>query len=182
MNIKDNIILVAVGSDRVGLVEQISEFVFKHGGNIEDSKMAIFCGEFALIHLISGDSQGLGNIAREYRELETQTGLSIWVKIPSKKETTGPSLSYSFRASCMDHPGVVYGFSGIFRRFGINIESMDTKTYAAPISGTPLFRLEAQISVPTKANIHAIRKELQDFANEENIDFELFTQTSLPKK
>ena len=46
----------------------------------------------------------------------------------------------------MDHPGIVYQISGILSSFGINIESMETKTYAAPVSGTPIFRLEAEIS------------------------------------
>lgn len=182
MNTKDNLVLIAVGSDQVGLVERISEFIFKQGCNIEDSKMAVFCGEFALILLISGDNQGLGNIAREFRELETQTGLNIWVKTPSKKKTAELSLFYRLQASCMDHPGVVYRLSGIFRQFGINIESMETKTYAAPISGTPLFRLEAQISVPTKANIDAIRRELEEFAKQENIDVELFSDTDQPQR
>ena len=50
-----HLILTAVGPDRVGLVEKISEFIARHGCNIEDSKMAVFCGEFALIVLIAGE-------------------------------------------------------------------------------------------------------------------------------
>jgi len=52
---KDHLILTAVGPDQVGLVEKLSEFIARHGCNIEDSKMAVFCGEFAVIVLISGD-------------------------------------------------------------------------------------------------------------------------------
>ncbi len=83
---KDNLILTAVGPDRIGLVEKISEFVLKHGCSIDDSKMAVFCGEFALILLISGDGHGLSNIAGSYSELGSQTGLNIWIKAPSKKK------------------------------------------------------------------------------------------------
>ena len=46
---KNHLILTAVGPDQVGLVEKISEFIARHSSNIEDSKMAVFCGEFALI-------------------------------------------------------------------------------------------------------------------------------------
>ena len=53
---KNHLIFTAVGPDQVGLVEKISEFIARHGCNIEDSKMAVFCGEFALIILISGES------------------------------------------------------------------------------------------------------------------------------
>ena len=53
------VVLTAVGPDRIGLVEEISEFVVKHQCNIEDSKMAVFCGEFALILLVSGTPDSL---------------------------------------------------------------------------------------------------------------------------
>ncbi len=73
----------------------------------------------------------------------------------------------------MDHPGIVYQISGILSSFSINIESMETKTYAAPVSGTPIFRLEADISVPTKININALRERFAAIQKEENIDIEL---------
>lgn len=170
---KDNLILTAVGPDKVGLVEKISEFVFRQSCNIEDSKMAVFCGEFALILLISGAGRELRKIADSSKELAAQTGLNIWVKSPSKREPEASSLPYNLTVSCMDHPGVVYKLSSILSRFGINIESMETKSHAAPVSGTPIFRLEASISVPTKVNVNALRSRLEEFAREENIDFEL---------
>ena len=45
----NHLILTAVGPDRVGLVEKIAAFIARHDCNIEDSKMAVFCGEFAVI-------------------------------------------------------------------------------------------------------------------------------------
>jgi glycine cleavage system transcriptional repressor len=73
----------------------------------------------------------------------------------------------------MDHPGIVYQLSGILSRLGINIESMETKTYAAPVSGTPIFRLEASLSVPAHVNINSLREQFADIQREENIDIEL---------
>src|SRR5215203_1620298 len=72
---KNHLILTAVGPDQIGLVEKISAFVSQHGCNIEDSKMAVFCGEFAVIVLISGDATGLSAISKNYRDIETETGL-----------------------------------------------------------------------------------------------------------
>src|SRR5437867_6627880 len=80
---KDHLILTAIGPDRVGLVEKLSEFLSRHGCNIEDSKMAAFCGEFAVIILITGEAGQLTKVARDYREIESETGLSIAVKAPS---------------------------------------------------------------------------------------------------
>jgi len=78
----------------------------------------------------------------------------------------------------MDHPGVVYKLSGILSNMGINIESMETQTYPAPVSGTPIFRLEAIISVPVKVNINTLKGRFAEIEREENIDIELSLATN----
>ena len=170
---KDHLILTAIGPDQVGLVEKISEFISRHGCNIEDSKMAVFCGEFAVIVLISGDGNNLVKIGRDYREIETETGLAISIKTPSTRTPPGAFLPYKLTASCMDHPGIVYQISAVLSSLGINIESMETKTYAAPISGTPIFQLEADLAVPARTNINQLRARFAEIQREENIDIDL---------
>jgi len=170
---KDHLILTAIGPDQVGLVQKISEFISRHGCNIEDSKMAVFCGEFAVIVLISGDGVKLVKVARDYREIETETGLAISIKTPSTRKATDSFLPYRLTASCMDHPGIVYQLSAILSGMGVNIESMETKTYAAPVSGTPIFQLEADLYVPTRTNIGALRERFAEIQKEENIDIDL---------
>ncbi|HYR91997.1 MAG TPA: ACT domain-containing protein [Terriglobia bacterium] len=170
---KDHVILTAIGPDQVGLVEKISEFISRRGCNIDDSKMAVFCGEFAVIILISGDSGSLFKISSEYRAIETETGLSVAIKTPSARKTAEFFLPYKLTATCMDHPGVVYQISGVLSSLGVNIESMETKTYSAPMSGTPLFQLEADVAVPARTNINHLRERLEQLQREENIDIEI---------
>ena len=170
---KDHVILTAIGPDQVGLVEKISEFISRRGCNIDDSKMAVFCGEFAVIILISGDSGGLFKISSEYRGIENETGLSVAIKTPSARKTAEFFLPYKLTATCMDHPGVVYQISGVLSSLGVNIESMETKTYSAPMSGTPLFQLEANVAVPARTNINSLRQRLEQLQRDENIDIEI---------
>ncbi len=170
---KDHLILTASGPDRVGLVQKISEFISRRGCNIEDSKMAVFCGEFAVIILISGAGENLLKVARDYRELETETGLTISIKTPAARRAAESFLPYKLHATCMDHPGIVYRLSAILSAAGVNIESMETKTYAAPVSGAPIFRLEADLAIPTRTNINSLRERFAEIQREENIDIEL---------
>ena len=169
----ENLILIAVGPDQVGLVRKISEFIVQSGGNIEDSRMAVLAGEFALIVQISGEPTRLAAIARSTGALGDETGLTIWTKQPAGKRRPEPSLPYQVVASCMDHPGVVHRLSTAISKLGINIESMETQTYAAPVSGTPTFRMEAVITVPAKVNINALREVFESMEREENINIEL---------
>jgi glycine cleavage system transcriptional repressor len=169
---KDQLILTAIGPDRVGLVERISDFISGHHCNIEDSKMAAFCGEFAVIILISGAPGNLNTIARSCPEIESETGLTIAAKTPRKKHEEAFIL-YKLTAACMDHPGVVHKISTVLSGLGVNIEAMETKAYSAPMSGTPLFQLEAELAVSIRTDIHQLRERLAAVQGEENIDIAL---------
>jgi glycine cleavage system transcriptional repressor len=170
---KEHLILTAVGPDQVGLVEKISQFIVRHGCNIEDSRMAVFYGEFAVIILITGASADLTSIAKAYHELERQTGLTIATKTPASRKPAELLLPYKLMASCMDHPGIVHKLSQALSSMGVNIESMETKTYPAPVSGTPIFSLEADLSIPAKTNINLLRERFAQIQRDENIDLEL---------
>ena len=102
---KDHLIMTATGADQVGLVEKISEFISQRSCNIEDSKMAVFYGEFAIILLITGDSGDLSKLAAGIRELETETRLSIATKRPGARPPVESSLPYRLTASCMAAKG-----------------------------------------------------------------------------
>ena len=170
---KPSLILTAVGHDQIGLVEKVSEFIVGRGCNIEDSKMAVFCGEFALIVLITGTLPELQSMESSSHELETLTGLSVRVRRPPGKLVPARTLPYRLTASCLDHPGVVHRLSALLSELSINIESMETKTYLAPVSGTPIFRMEAELSVPVGLNINSLRARFAEIEREENIDLDL---------
>jgi glycine cleavage system transcriptional repressor len=173
MNERDHLILTAIGPDQVGLVAKISEFITRHRCNIEDSKMAVFCGEFAVIVLISGSTPDLDQISRSHKNIEKETQLTVAVKTPAARRSAELLLPYALTASCMDHPGVVYHISDILSSMGVNIDSMETKAYSAPVSGTPLFQLEARLSVPARVNINQLRDRFVEFQAQENIDIDL---------
>jgi len=170
---REHLILTAIGPDEIGLVEKISKFISRQGCNIEDSKMAVFYGEFAIILLISGDAQSLARISQHYAEIERESGLRFNIKSPSARKTPEFYLPYSLVASCMDHPGIVSQISGLLSGLSINIESLETTTYSAPVSGTPLFQLQAHLAVPARTNINELRQQLDRLERDENIDIEL---------
>src|SRR5688572_18728250 len=49
-----HVILTAIGTDRPGLVDEVSRYIFDRGGNIEDSRMVNFRGQFAMMVLVGG--------------------------------------------------------------------------------------------------------------------------------
>src|SRR5437867_2208498 len=171
---KTHLILTAIGPDRVGLVEKLSEFISGHDCNIEDSKMAAFCGEFAVIILITGDGSQLAKVAYDYRAIESETGLTIALKAPAaRKPTEAAFIPCKLTAACMDHPAIVHRITGVLSQLADNIESMERKTYHAPTSGKPPFQLGGELAVPVQTNMQQLRERLADVQRDENIDVEL---------
>lgn len=175
---RERLILIAAGPDQVGLVEKIADFIRQRNCNIEDSKMAVLAGEFAFMVLISGESKDVGEIAGANKELSALTGLDVVLRKPARQKSLQAAIPYRLTASCMDHPGVVHRLSTTLSLRGINIESMETKTYSAPVSGTPIFRMEAVIAVPPTVNINTLRTQLEQIEKEENIDIHLAVLTA----
>ncbi len=155
---KDHLILTAIGPDQVGLVEKIAEFISRHGCNIEDSKMAVFCGEFAVIVLISGDGVNLVKDRPRLSRNRNRNRSGDFDQDAGRREPRRELFSpINLRRRAWIIPASFTRSARSLSSVGINIESMETKTYAAPISGTPIFQLEAEIAVPARTNINQLR-------------------------
>src|SRR5512142_2453462 len=73
-------VISAIGADRVGIVDDLSGIVSEGGGNIEESKMAVLGGDFAVMMLVSMEPEALDSLVARTGELESSLGLKIGVK------------------------------------------------------------------------------------------------------
>src|SRR5581483_8881670 len=114
-------VFTAVGPDRPGLVNEISSMIHSGGANLEDSRMAILGGEFALILLLSGTPEALAHVKQAGAELETRLGLRCILKETSTASGLGDHLLYRIRVTGVDRPGIVQAIAGLLASRGINL-------------------------------------------------------------
>jgi glycine cleavage system transcriptional repressor len=76
-------------------------------------------------------------------------------------------------AEAIDQEGIVRAVARALHGVGVNIVSLETSTYEAPVTGSPLFRLEARIDVPQTTGIAKVRKAMDDVAVAENLDIDV---------
>jgi glycine cleavage system transcriptional repressor len=171
---KAYLLLTAVGPDRPGLVDQVSAYLAERNINIESSRMAVLGGEFAMILLASGDEREIERAVAYPSDLARDTGLQVWVKRtdPPEKRVMPASLPYRIVTAGMDHPGIVHDISKVIHSFAANIEILDTRVSPAPVSGAPMFSLEATISVPVEVKVKKLKEALQSLGDELNMDIE----------
>ena len=167
------LVLTAVGPDRPGLVNQISSAIHAAGGSLEDSRMAILGGEFAVILLLSGEEGCIGRIESERQSLERATSLSIALRGTARSEQRKSYLPYRIRVTGVDRPGIVLAVSQILSGRGVNVASLESRLAYAPLSGTPMFVLEAELEVPSELELAELRRELASACEEDNLDFTL---------
>jgi glycine cleavage system transcriptional repressor len=168
-------VLQASGPDRPGLVDSISKFILQCGCNIEDSRMAILGGEFAMLILVTGQDAAVEKLLKGAKKAGQQAGLAVQArktKAPSAAAPKG-TLPYEVTAHSMDHPGIVQRIAGFLAEHQINIRALDTSVTNAPVTGLPLFSLHAAVDMPAQQNVAEIRRGLEKLAAQENIDVEL---------
>jgi glycine cleavage system transcriptional repressor len=169
------LVISALGPDRPGLVAEVTSFITERGGNIEDSRMAVFGAEFGIFVLVSGTADEMARIAGDARILEQKTRLNV-VTRPTKSPTEhrrAPTIPCLVTAEALDHEGFVRSVSTALHQVGVNIVSLETLAYNAPVTGSPLFRLEAQVDVPRDVTIAKVREAMAEVAERQNIDIEV---------
>lgn len=166
-------VISTVSADRPGIVADVTGWVDRFGGNIEDSRMACLAGEFATIILVSGDEKLAEQLEAAAGDFGREKGLQVFVK-PAGGPTPPadqPFVRYILRATALDHPGIVHRVSGLLSRENVNIVSARTQTVSAPFSGSPVFQIRMKIDIPARIAMGDLRDKLRDLGDEEGIDF-----------
>jgi glycine cleavage system transcriptional repressor len=166
-------VLTAVGSDRPGLVSEVSKMLHGLGLNIEDSRMAILGGEFALMLLVAGEEARLAEAERRATELAARLGLKLLFKATAGGRAQSQALAYRLQVTGLDHPGIVDAISSLLAEQAVNVAAMDTRLVHAPLTGTPTFQLRADLEVPGTVQLRRLREALGRCCEDDNLDFVL---------
>ncbi len=173
------LVISAIGTDRPGIVNELSQIITRQQGNIDDSRMTVLGGEFAIILLISGSAEALTNIEKNLQQQASVLNLSIISKQTASNtaatknnihNSANNSLPYLVEVLAIDNPGIVYKLADFFSTQNINIQSMQTNRYQAPHTGTQMFAIDMIIAIPESIMISELRDEFLDLCEDMNLD------------
>lgn len=167
---KGYLVLTAVGPDRPGIVSELSALIHRAGSNLEDSRMAVLGGEFALLLLVSGSEDALSRTEAHATEQQDALGLRILHERTTGPRTPADVLPYRIRVSGFDRPGIVQVVTSVVARRAVNLRALESRLEHAAESGTPLFVLDAELEVPSPVVWAELSRELTAACDEENLD------------
>jgi glycine cleavage system transcriptional repressor len=170
---RTNIVFTLTGTDRVGIVEEVTGVLLGLDCNVETSRMVRLGGEFAMLMLVSLPD-----------ERRTELGAAVSALVAEGfRVTTGATeradqqhagwLPYRVSVVGADHEGIIHEIAHGLSQRRITIESMDTGTSEAPVSGTTLFSMMAVVLVPPDLAEVDWVEALLEAGTQANVDIEV---------
>lgn len=164
------LVITALGEDKPGIIDKLSETVSDCGCNIIDSRMSVLGGEFAVMLLVSGKWNELTRLEDSVTAVAEPLDLIINCKRTVPGKAVSDLMPYNIEVISIDHPGIVHELAHFFSSRDINIQELSTTQYAAAHTGTPMFALHITANIPASLHIAALRDEFLDFCEAQNMD------------
>jgi glycine cleavage system transcriptional repressor len=166
-----NFVLTLTGPDRIGIVDRLTGMLRDRGGNVETSRMARLGGEFAVLMLVSMPEDRYSGLDADLEGLAAE-GYKVTTTATERTyaETHPGWLSYRIEVHGADHEGIIHEVAHYLSGRGISIEAVDSETTPAPVSGSPLFAMTAQVVVPPGLAGQGWETGLEEVGNRMNLE------------
>ena len=166
-----HIIYTLTGTDRIGIVEEVTQLLLNRGGNVEASCMVHLASEFAILMLVSIPSEQLNGLETDMQTLIAQ-GYKVTTTQTKQTDLSAHRgwLPYQIEVQGADHEGIIHEIASTLRQRGINIESMNTQVVPAPVSGERLFNMKGLVIVPPSLTGQPWEAALLYAGNQLNVD------------
>ena len=164
------IVISAVGTDRTGVVQDLTKVVLSCGGNIEESRMTTLGSEFAMLLLVSGHWHTLNRLEQGLEKLCEDGNLTVSIRKTDVKPPEEDRMPYAVDVVALDQQGIVYNLAEFFSSRDIEIADVATRSYAAAHTGAPMFAVQMAVNVPSSLHIAQMREEFLEFCDRLNLD------------
>ncbi len=149
-------LLVAVGPDHPGILEEISHYAGDRRARIDGVKVVNLGGWFALLMRVSGGDDALRLFRSDLQILNERAGLRAWVERPADRDAgVGQHelvLDGGPAADAADEATTLRQASNLLRVLNVNISDVATGFDGEdhpPPGGRPPFHIRLRLDVPS---------------------------------
>ena len=164
------IVISAVGTDRTGVVQDLTKVILACGGNIEESRMTTLGSEFAMLLLVSGNWHTLSRLENGLEKLSDDGNLTFSIRKTDERPPKGDRMPYAVDVVALDQQGIVFNLANFFASRDIEIADVATRSYAAAHTGAPMFAVQMAVNVPSSVHVAQLREEFHELCDRLNLD------------
>ena len=172
-----SLIVSVIGSDRPGLVEQLSAAVTEAGGNWEGSRLGRLGGQFAGMVQVVLPEALLPALKNQLAALE-EAGLKVTsVHSGEQDSETNDGTTITLEVVGQDRSGIVSTISKVLADQGVNVIELATDCRNAPMSGERLFHTTAKLDMPAFVDLSDLRHSIEEIATDLMVELDLKTES-----
>ena len=164
------IVLSAIGTDRTGVVQDITKVILSVDGNIEESRMATLGSEFAVLMLVSGSWHTLSRMETALDKLAAEQNLTVSIRKTGARAARTDHMPYAVDVVSLDHQGIVFNLAEFFANQDIEIADVATRRYAAAHTGAEMFSVQMAVNIPSSVSISQLRDDFLELCDRLNLD------------
>ena len=169
--VKTHLVVTILGPDKRGLVAEVTETIAESNANIVESRMMRLGGEFAMMMLLYLQAEQRDECNQTLESFESK-GMEVFVKETdlSRLDKFKGFVPYEVSVWGADHEGIIYAVSESLTASHIQLEDIETEVTKAPVTGTPLFSMVAEVQAPPTLTLSQLRAKLDDLSDELGVD------------
>ncbi|MGO2508820.1 MAG: glycine cleavage system protein R [Vibrio hibernica] len=123
-----NLVITAIGTDRPGICNRITQVVTQANCNIIDSRIAIFGNEFSFIMLVSGEASSITRVETLLPVMSSDQDLMMVMKRTTPHQPPSYTYKVDMKIEAEDKIGLIDAFTRFFSERNINISELSART------------------------------------------------------
>jgi glycine cleavage system transcriptional repressor len=160
----------AIGADRPGIVAAVTGALLPHGINIEDSRMAILRGRFAMMLVVAApEDVDLRAVRADLERVGGTLGLDATAINEVGSGTTANPASHVVTVYGGDHPGIVHAVCVALAERDCNVTDLLTRVLGEGETGVA-YVLILEVALPDSLAPEALTKDLEAVAREQSVE------------
>lgn len=174
-----SLVIMVIGVDRPGIVENVAQLVAAHRGNWDESRLVRLAGRFAGVVSVAVPSDEVAPLRQALSRLAA-SGLTIYVEVASDEDSRPLERYVPMRLDLtgIDREGIVREVSTVLARHEVNVDEISTRVREAPMAGGMLFEAKARLRCPPELDRETLRRALEALSAELAVDIALADESA----
>jgi glycine cleavage system transcriptional repressor len=166
--------VAVVGRDRPGIAAAVASALYEARANIEDSRMSILGGHFAMMLVVSlEDDDGAGTLNAELAAVRERMGLehALAEQVEDATGDARPAPTHVLTVYGADHPGIVAAVCDALAARAVNIDDLATRVVGS--EQQPVYTLICELTLPGALEPAALSADLDGVAVAQGVEVSL---------
>jgi glycine cleavage system transcriptional repressor len=166
--------VAVVGRDRPGIAAAVVSALYESQANIEDSRMSILGGHFAMMLVVSmEDGVGAARLNEELGKVREDMGLehALAQEIADAGSDARPAPTHVLTVYGADHPGIVAAVCDALAAREVNIDDLATRVVGS--AQQPVYTLICELTLPGSLELAVLTADLEGVAVAQGVEVSL---------